>query len=140
MARKSNNPFEFDFSQVFGQMNVPNMDMGALVESQRRNFEALAQAQQLAAEGLQAIAQRQTEVVREAVEQAVGATREVMAEPGPQAQTAKQMELAKTAMERSVSNMREISEMVAKSNQEAFDVLNKRFYEVMDEIKSAAKK
>ena len=121
-------------------MTVPNMDMGALVESQRRNFEALAQAQQLAAEGLQAIAQRQTEVVREAVEQAVGATREVMAEPGPQAQTAKQMELAKTAMERSVSNMREISEMVAKSNQEAFDVLNKRFYEVLDEIKSATNK
>ena len=41
----------------------------------------------------------------------------------------------KTTIERTVTNLREISEILAKSNLEAFDVINKRITESLEEVK-----
>ncbi|HTH16758.1 MAG TPA: TIGR01841 family phasin [Magnetospirillum sp.] len=43
--------------------------------------------------------------------------------------------MAKEAFERALSNMRELSEMVSKANNEAFDLLNKRFAQNLDEMR-----
>src|SRR3546814_16740078 len=53
----------------------------------------------------------------------------------PEAKVAKGTELTKTAFEKAISNMKELSEMVAKSNGEAFDVINRRVAESLDEIR-----
>ncbi len=49
-------------------------------------------------------------------------------------------ELAKDGFEKILSNMKEVSEMVAKSNTEAAEVLSKRVSEQLEEIKQTAQK
>jgi len=66
---------------------------------------------------------------------------QAMASPeAPQAKATKQAEMVKKTYERAVTNMKELGEMIQHANAEAVEVLNKRFTEAMDEVKSLAQK
>ena len=131
----ANLPFNTDFSKYLADLKFPNLDIEAYIAAQRKNVEALSQANRLAYDGLQAVAKRQIEIVRQSLEQATAAAREV-AEPGtPQDKAAKQAELAKVSFERALSNLRELGELVTKANSEAFDLLQSRFTQSLDEVR-----
>lgn len=124
----------FDISKFAGEFKVPGVDVDQMLAAQRRNVEALTAAQQLAFEGLQAVFRRQGEIVRQSVEQTSSLMTELMAPGAPGEKVAKNAELTKTAFEKALANAKELGEMVAKSNAEAADVLNKRFTESLDEL------
>lgn len=126
---------DFDVTKMMGEFRMPGLDMDVLVSAQRRNIEALTAANRMAYEGVQAVFKRQVEILRQTMEEVAGASKG-LSEPGsPQDKAAKQTELAKDAFERALGNMRELSEMMAKSNNEAFDLLNKRFAQSLDELR-----
>ena len=134
------NPFfDIDPSKVLADLKIPGVDVESLVSAQRRNIEALTQANHLAVEGVQAVARRQAEILRNGFEEASSLMRDMIAS-SPQDRVAKQTEAAKRAIEKSISNAREIAEMVAKVNSEAFDVINKRMTESLDEVRNLVAK
>jgi len=142
MAKQSSgNPFlEFDISKVLGEYKVPGVDVEAMMAAQRKNIEAVTAANQLAIEGLQAVIRRQAEIVRASVEEASSYVNQVVAAGTPEEKAAKQAELVKAAFEKSLANARELAELVAKSNNEAAEVLSKRVSESLDELKSSLAK
>lgn len=122
----------------FGQMQMP--DMQALAEAQRRNLEALAAANRVAMEGAQALARRNMEMLQQTMtEMTEAAQRLASAEASPQAKAAQQAEMMRAAYERAVSNMKEIADLIQKSNGEAVGLLNRRFTEAMEEVKTLMK-
>ena len=128
-------PFNVDFTKYLADLKFPNLDIEAYIAAQRKNVEALSQANRTAYDGLQAIAKRQIEIVRQSLDQASAAAREVV-EPGtPQDKAAKQAELAKVSFERALANLRELGELVTKANSEAFDLLQTRFTQSLDEVR-----
>lgn len=129
-----------DMSKMFGNFNLPGVDMQSLISSQRRNIEALARANQLALEGMQAVFKRQAEIVRQSLEEGSLAGRELSGSGSPQEKVARQTEIAKEAFEKALANARELSEIVTKANGEAVDLLNKRFTAMLDEFKEAVAK
>lgn len=146
MARP-NNPFgDFDFtkmmdpSKLLGDFKVPGVDVEAVVASQRRNLEALSAANQLAVEGMQAVARRQVEIFRQMMEETSQVMKDMMAAGSPEEKAGRQTELAKEAFRRAIANMRELAEMVSKSQGEAFEVINKRVTDSLDEIKTLVAK
>lgn len=139
MVKKPETPEDFDVTKVFADFKVPGVDVDAMLASQRKNIEALAAANKLAFEGVQAVMRRQMEIMRQSVEEAVSAAKTISGVGSPQDKAAAQTDLVKDAFERTLSNMRELVEMMGKSNTEAFDLLNKRFAQTMDEVKDAIK-
>ncbi|MBI3451241.1 MAG: phasin family protein [Rhodospirillales bacterium] len=125
-----------EFPKMMGEMKLNGVDMEAVITSQRRNLEALAAANQLAVDGMQAFATRQAEILRQTMEETSSALREMMSAGDTEDKAAKQTELAKAAFERAIANMRELAEMVATSNGRAIDVINRRVAESLDEVKS----
>lgn len=141
MAGKTNGTGEFDFAKMFSQFSqfkMPNVDASALLDAQRKNLEALSAAGKLASEGFQAIAQRQSELVRQGMEQSMSDVRTVMAESGVAAQAAKQAEVAKRNYQSTLTNVNELNEMILKANKDAFGVITKRVGEAMDEVQKLA--
>jgi len=135
------NPFlEMDITKMLGDFKLPGVDLEKLADAQRRNVEALTSANQLAAEGFQAIARRQAEIMRQTLETAGRSMRDLMDQSAPEDRMAKQTELAKSAFETALANMRELADMVTKANTEAFDVINKRVAASLDELKDMIKK
>jgi phasin family protein len=141
---KTGNPFldgnfgEFmDFGKLAEQFKVPGVDSKALIESQRKNVEAVTAANKLAVEGFQAVVQRQAEIMRKVMEETTKVVSE-MAKPGqPVEKFATQTALVKEAYELSLNSARELAEMSSKSNAEATEVLTHRFSAGLDELKGA---
>ncbi len=126
------------YNYAFADMFKNAFDYNQLFSTQRRNIEALSAANQAIVEGAQAISRRQAEVVRENVEDFLKASKELMTGGSPETSLTRQSELAKTIFENTLSNMREVTEMATKSGFEAFDVLNKRTAETLEEISRAS--
>jgi phasin family protein len=131
---------KFDISKYLGDFKVPGVDVETLVASQRKNIEALTQANKLAFEGFQALFKRQVEIARQSIEESATVARQLVEAGTPQEKAVRQTELTKDAFEQALANSRELSEIVAKSNGEAFDLLNKRFFQVLDEMKETISK
>jgi phasin family protein len=136
------NPFfpEVDLTKVMADFRLPTVDVEAVVASQRKNIEALTQANQLAVEGVQAVARRQVEIARQAVEEYTSLLRDLSTPVAPEDRLAKQVDVVKGAMEKGLANARELAELATKANTEAFNVINKRFTESLDEVRDFAKK
>lgn len=141
----TNNPFsqffsQNDFSKAFEQYQTIPFEMNAFMETQRKNIEALTEAQQLAMENMQAVAQRQTEIVSQLIEDNSKIAKELMGEGSPEQKLAKNADLFKKIYEKTTKDLQQLSDMISKSNTEAGQVLNKRISASMGEIKSALEK
>ena len=143
---KSNPFFDVDFSKftdiskVMSELKVPGVDVDAMLATTQKNIQALTAANQLAFEGMQTVFRRQSEILRQSVEQASAMSSELMAAGSPEDKVAKQADLVKSAFEKALANSRELAELVARSNAEAAEVVSKRFSESLEELKVAIAK
>nr|VFK10257.1 MAG: phasin family protein [Candidatus Kentron sp. LPFa]VFK18007.1 MAG: phasin family protein [Candidatus Kentron sp. LPFa]VFK33951.1 MAG: phasin family protein [Candidatus Kentron sp. LPFa]VFK67934.1 MAG: phasin family protein [Candidatus Kentron sp. UNK]VFK73234.1 MAG: phasin family protein [Candidatus Kentron sp. UNK] len=139
MADLEPNKMMEQFSKILQDYKVPGVDTTAILESSRKNIEALVAANRQAAEGLQAVVSRQGEILRETANETASVLKQLSSGENPKDVVSKQMELLNPALERVLSNARELAEMVQKSNTDAFDIIKKRFEESLSEFKSIAK-
>jgi phasin family protein len=140
MAKQPQTIFDMDFTKVMADFKFPAMDMDAILATQRKNIETFSAANKVALEGAQAIAKRNMEIVQSAVAEMTEAMKALSGTDAPQAKAAKQAEIMKAAYEKAVANMRELADMIQRANGEALGLINKRFAETMDEMKSMMEK
>ena len=132
--------FEMEVGKLFAGFPFAGLDVEALMASQRKNLEALTQANQVAVQGFQELAKRQVEFARSAMDEASAMVRGWSETGTAEERLQKQAAFAKQALEKSVSGTREFVELAGKTQTEAFDVLNKRFSESLEEWGTIAKK
>ncbi len=138
MANARTTPFDYDVTKLFADFRVRPLDVEAVWTAQRRNLEALSQANQCAVECAQAVARKQIELTRETFEGFSNLLRD-WAQPGStEDRIAKNTEYAKQLLEKGVSHGREIASIAAKAGTDAAEVLHKRATEGLDEIRSFA--
>ncbi len=125
---------QLDFAKFAEQFKLPGVDTKALLSIQQKNFEAVAAANKLAVEGVQAFVTREVEIARQAMEDTSNAVSEITAADTAEAKLAKQAELAKTAYDKACSNARELTELGVKSNSDAAALLTGRVSEALSEI------
>ncbi len=126
--------FDPDLAKNLSGFNGFPLDINAFTENQRKNFQAFTEAGQQAMEGIQAIVQKQSELMSQMTEDNSAIAHEIMADGTPEQKIAKQADLMKKNYEKSIANMKEISDMLGKSNQEATDIINKRVTASLTEV------
>ena len=130
-----------EFSRMFSEMKMPPMmDMDAVMSAHRRNLETLSAANRVALEGAQAVARRNMEIMQQTMTELTDGMRQFSSGEQPQARAVRQADMLKGAYERAVANMQEVSELIQKSSGEALGLLNKRFAEAVEEVKSLVAK
>ena len=134
---------EFDPNKLMGQFQsmltqykLPSVDIDKLIAAQQKNIEAVAEANRVAVDGIQALARRQVEVLQETMKEASQAVSSLSKAGSPAELAAKEAELGTSAFEKSVATMREMAEILVKSSQEATDKINARVAASLDEIRS----
>ena len=140
MARRTGGGDFGDFGRLMGQFQLPNVDWQGLIALQQRNLEAVAKANQVLFEGAGAVVRRELEALQASMDEAMAAAQQLMKGGDPQANATKRLELARGAFERSLENLRELSDLAARCNREALDVVNKRTLEAFDEMRAALEK
>ena len=142
MAENFFNPFanfdlsKFDITKMLGDLKIPGFDMSALMTAQRKNIEALVAANKVTFEGMQTIVKRQAEIMAQALTEASSMAQQLASAGSPQEAGAKQTELVRQAFEKALANMHELAEIFSKVNTEAFELINKRFTESLEELKA----
>ena len=121
------------------QLQVPGVDMDALVASQRDNLEALSSANRAAMEGIKGIGEWQMKILSQAIDEIGKTTRGMTGVHSPQEMVVEQTELAKRAFETAVANMLELAEIVNKANENASKAIVDRVPESLEEIKEVLK-
>ena len=137
-ATEQTNPFG-DLTKMLEQFKVPGVDMGAIVESRRKDMDALVAANQATLESMQAMAKKQAEILSQAM-QGVQDTAKALTQGGAGApDTAKYAEMARTAYDKAVSDMTELAEMGRKAQADAMAGINKRVTQSLQEIQALTK-
>ena len=139
MAEARPSFFDFDVTKMMADFRFRPFDVEAIMGGQRRNIEALSQANQLAVEGAQALARRQIELARKRSKMSRRCCATSRQPGSTEDSIAKKTEYAKQMIEKSVSHGREIATMATKAGTEAADVLRKRASESLDEWREMAK-
>ncbi len=132
------NPFDFDVTKMFADFRFRPFDVEAVWAAQRRNIEALSQANKLAVDGAQALAQRQLELTRQAFEGFSTLLRDLTQPASTEDRIAKNTEYAKQMLEKGISHGREVAALAAKTGTDAAEVLHRRASEGLDEIRAFA--
>jgi len=123
-----------DITKILEQFKLPGVDINAIMEARRKDVEALTQANQIAYASMQALAQREAEILQQTMAEWQGAMAG-MAGKSPTEMAAKGTELATQAFGRALSNMRELAEMASKSQTQTYEVLNRRFQENLEDLR-----
>lgn len=140
---KQQQPFG-DAFKAFGDFKFPNInndtfDINSLVTAQRKNLEALSQANQALLAGAQEVARRQAQIVQDNVQAVLHLVKEVIASGGnPEVSTQEQTKFAREFVESGLNDARELAEIASKSGNDAYKVLNERIAQFMSEIADTA--
>jgi phasin family protein len=130
------NPFDFDVTKLFADFRFRPLDVEAVWAAQRRNIEALSQANHAAVEGVNAVARRQIELTRQTFEGFSALLRDLAQPVSTEDRIAKNTEYVKQMLEKGVNHGREVATIAAKAGSDAAEILHKRASESLDEIRS----
>ena len=110
----------------------------AIAASGRKDLEALIKANQKSYQGLQAVVQRQTEMLRDSITAWQGTVKSL---PGndPKENIAKLDAMGRAAFKQALDDIRELADMAAKSQAEAFEVVRERIANNVDDVKKMLK-
>lgn len=114
-----------ELGRLLGRFKLPEVDVAAIVESSRKDMEALADANRQAYEGIRALAARRNEMIQEALVE----WRESMQQIGSKAAIEKQAGLARKSVQKALADWRELAEIEAKTRKQAWKLVQERFEE-----------
>lgn len=126
------NPFG-DLSKIVEKFKVPGFDMAPIIESRRKDMEALVEANKTTYEAMQALAQKQTEILTHAM-QAIQDSAKGLSGGGADA-LGKQTRLAQEAYQKALADMKDLAESARKSQVDVTTGLTQRATKSLDEAK-----
>jgi phasin family protein len=127
MADQSN-PFG-DLRKLVEDFKLPGVDLSAVLESGRKDMEALVAANKAAYQGLQELARKQSEMLTDAMRKIQEAAKR--AAPPESEPT----QLARAAFQKTLADMKELADIVRRSQAEAMTKVTDRAIEHLQELK-----
>lgn len=136
-------PSALDLRKLFDKIELPEVGR-KIVASQRKDIEALVEANRQAYRALEALGKRQQEILRAALQTWQQGAREVINAPKLAGKASASAKRSQQAFSDALADLRGLAEMAVESNRQVLAVLNERATERLQEIgvrpaKAAAK-
>lgn len=129
------NPFG-DLNKLVEQFKMPGVDMDAIVESRRKDMDALIATNQATLDSMQLLGKKQAEILTQAL-QSVKDNAQTLVKGG--ADPGKPAELVRKAYEKAVAQMTEMSDMARKAQADAMAGITARAQQSVQELKALVK-
>lgn len=118
-------------------LGLPKLNVDELLETQKKNIDALGQSAKVAAEGAQSVAQKQREVFEAGLREAVTLAREYKPLGKVQENLALQTRFASKALEIAVRGAQESASTARQSATEAVKIIQDRVKESFEEFRAS---
>ena len=123
-------PWLDDLKKLIDKYQLPGVDVAALVDWQRKDMEALAEANRQAFEGIKALIDRRNEILQETLAQWQATIKDATSAEA----VSKQTEAVKQGVDKAVANFRELSQLEAQARNNAWKVVQKRIQENLSNL------
>jgi len=124
------------YKAFLGKFSLPNLDTKALIETQGKNVQALTEANRAILESTRSLLQRQTEMMKQVLEEASEAVKSLASSANPQDAVEKEIKLIEDAMGKALANFSEIGDLVKKTQDETTKLVTDRFNESLAELRA----
>jgi hypothetical protein len=133
---ESSNPKSLfgDYTKMLTQFKLPGVDVAAMLESRRKDIEALAAVNTTALAGIQAFGQKQAEILSSTmagVQSLVARRTDPESKPSPS-----KTERVQCAVYKTLANAQDLAGTVYKAQSDVYAVLTKRIAENVEELKA----
>ena len=128
------------YKELLGKLSLPNLDVKSLIEAQNKNVQTLTAANRAILEGTQSLLQRQTEMMKQVLEEASQAVKSLGSSADPKEAADKQIKLIEDSVSKALANFSEISEMVRSTQEETTKLVTARFNESLTELRTNIEK
>lgn len=131
-----------DLGKLLGSFRLPTVDVGQLIETNRKNMDALVAAQRSVTDGYTSLAKRQVEIFQNTMDMAQGVIKAKRdAKKSGEASSGggdgpSSTEMAKMAFNMAIQNMKDLAESASKANGEALALINERMKATLTELKA----
>ena len=120
------------------QEREPAGAASAVLDNRRKDLKALVEANEKSYKGLQAVVQRQAEMLKSVIGEWQSAVKDM---PGkdPKENLAKLDEMGRAAFKQALADMKELAELAAKSQADAFNVVRDRINDNVEQVSKLLK-
>ncbi len=129
-----------DFTKAMSGMKMPEFDAEAIVAAQKKNMDALVEANKAAAAGYQDLFKKQMAIFEETMAEAQKHMKSFDTTKLDADTTKAQADLAKAAFEKALANMQALAESAQKANADAYEIVAARIQESLTELRDLATK
>ncbi len=141
MAKQPEAESFMDLFTKFGRdLKMPKVDVDAILDHHRKNFEALEKSARASAAGASSVLSRQREMLEESLHEIADMAHNYKPSGNPREFVDKQADFARKSFETAVKNASEVADMVKKSGTESVDILRARIKEALAEIREGYEK
>ena len=127
------NPFG-NLDELLKQFKVPGVDVNAIIESRRKDMDAVIAANQATAAAMQQVAMKQTEILTQALQAAQDSAQKLAKGVGGAVDPVKQADLTRKAYEKALADMKEVGEMAQKAQTAAMSGITARAQQSVQEM------
>ena len=129
-----------DMLRKFGSdLGLPKLNVDELLQTQRKNLEALGQSAKVAAQGAQSVAQKQREVLEAGLREAATLAREYKPLGQIHENLALQTEFARKVFDIAVKGAQDSASTARQSTTEAVKIIQDRMKENFDEFRASVR-
>ncbi len=125
-------------ASLLNRLTSGAVDLEPLIETQRRNAEALMEANRSLLDGYRDLLRRQSEMVQDGLANLREAVDDVRATDGVSNKQEVGTERARAVLDQSAENMRELGERVVTANRNALETLTTRLTDSLEELRAIA--
>ena len=127
------NPFG-NLDELLKQFKMPGVDVNAIIESRRKDMDALIAANQATAAAIQQVAKKQTEILTQALQAAQESAQALAKGVGGAIDPMKQADLTRKAYEKALADMKEVGEIAQKAQTTAMSGITARAQQSAQEM------
>lgn len=137
---KALHPPKLDLQRMLETLKVPPVDARALIEGRRKDIEALLAANERAFVGLEALTRKQTDLLYDIMKEWQAGAKDVVSPGGPADKVSQVSQHAQHAFAHALANMKNMADIVTKSQEDVLSILNHRYHEGVEELRSLFRK
>lgn len=134
MNQNFSDPFS-QFAAMFQQYQLPGFDVTAIMESRRKDVEALAATNRVAFGGMEALRDKQLEILRRSLSELEAIARQFA--NGSASPPFNANEVVQRALHNALADMQDIARTTQQTQAEAYALVSKRMEDALKELKAS---
>jgi phasin family protein len=127
-------PFS-QFAAMFQQYKLPGLDVSAILDARRKDVEALAEANQVAFGGMQAIQGKQLEILRSALDNFQTIAQQLATSPAKA--TVSPTDVVQKTLHLALADMQDIAQKTQQAQTQAYAIVAKRMEQAANELRAS---